>query len=179
MHGPYFTIIIVTGLSRRRVQLKVLQSRHYILNLSILFTNFLPQLRNKHKHQKSQISFLICSVKLLLPYLPAAISAENCCPARCTHTFWFVLAIHDREHWPSCSFPARRIHGPASHSHWFLVDSCCRGNRDDTSFYRGTAKDRNIPVAGLRHATISLSEYISQLTMTDHNSFTTNIYDSV
>ncbi len=49
VHRPYFTIIMVTGLSRCCVQLKVLQSQHYVLNLSIFFTNFLPQLRHKHR----------------------------------------------------------------------------------------------------------------------------------
>lgn len=90
---------------------------------------------NTDKHKKSQDFFsdmncYVLSDMFLMPYSPAAISAENCCPARCTRTSWFVLASHDREHWPSCSFPARRIHGPASRSHWFLLDSWCCGNTD-------------------------------------------------
>lgn len=57
------------------------------------------------------------------PDLPAATSAENCCPAPCKHTSWFVPAIRDRGHWPSCSFPVRRTRGPASRSRWSLVNS--------------------------------------------------------
>lgn len=34
----------------------------------------------------SQVSFLL-RCHILMPYLPAATSAENCCLARCTHTF--------------------------------------------------------------------------------------------
>ena len=62
MYRPDFTIIVVTGFSRRRVQLKVLQSGHYILKLPALFTDFLPQLRNKHKHQKSQLFLFLVDI---------------------------------------------------------------------------------------------------------------------
>lgn len=84
------------------------------------------------EHQKAHDSFLlhlfILSGILLMPSLPAATSAGNCCPALCTHIFWFVLAIRGTEHWLNYSFPARRIHEPASHSHWSLVNSWFCGN---------------------------------------------------
>lgn len=56
--------------------------------------------------------------------LPAATSAADR-RLECRHTSWFVLAAPGRGRWPSCSFPAGRILGPASRSRWSLVNSCC------------------------------------------------------
>lgn len=113
--------MVVTGCSRHLPQLEVLQSGHDVLDVTILLTYFLPQL--KSTWTSGNLSNVSVRSFYLRNYLPAAIFAENRCLAKCTRTSWSVPVIRDRGRWRSCSFPAGHTHEPVSRSRLSPVSS--------------------------------------------------------
>lgn len=84
VHRSYITIVMVTGFSGRRVQLEVLQSWHYVLNLSVLFTNFLPQLWNNPTINISKVRILSDTLWSLVTRFTAVFT--------CCHLCWKLLS---------------------------------------------------------------------------------------